>query len=89
MFTPLGLSPSGRKPPRSNGLLLFLCLMMLLATALFLRDLRKGPSLFGRQRFARPASPTPQEGPVEVIFLKEDPPEAAPLAPLPEEPATP
>ncbi len=67
MFTPLGSKRTGPKPPRSNGLLLVLVLMMGVATVLLVRDLKH--PLIPRDLHSRP---TPSDGPVEVIFLDED-----------------
>ena len=67
MFTPLGSKRTGPKPPRSNGLLLLLVVMMGFATVLLVRDLKH--PLIPRDLHSRP---TPSDGPVEVIFLDED-----------------
>lgn len=75
-------APPPRKRPRSMGLLLFTSVMMLLATALLVRDLATGPNpLWVYAGLAAPP-PTPSDAPVEVIFLDEEEPEA-PAAPAP------
>lgn len=71
MFSPLGSRDGTKKPPRSMRLLLFLCVMMVVASLLLARDLRTGPNpLVGYSRVL--TQPRPTGEPVEVLFLDEE-----------------
>lgn len=72
MFSPLGTRGGTKKRPRSMGLLLFLCVMMALASALLVRDLQTGPNPLWAYKEVVAPPPRPTGQPVEVLMLDEE-----------------
>lgn len=72
MFSPLGTRGGTKKPPRSMGLLLFLCVMLVLATLLLVRDLQTGPNPLWAYKEVLAPPPRATGEPVEVLFLDEE-----------------
>ena len=66
MFKHVLAPPPKKRRPRSLGLLLFVALMIAIATVAFVRDLQRGAA----------RRPAPSDAPVEVILLDEESEEA-------------